>query len=299
MSISDLQNYLANQILLLNNGDPLPTVRQIAAQTQTSLGSVSFALRSLEEDGSITIARRGRLGSYITSRSIVKLWNATHPDPLVIAFTLPGNLRFEGLATALKTLFNLAGVDTYMIFIRGSKTRLKALTENRCHIAVVSSFTAEMDSRPGQKICLTLPSGTWLKGQHLFFRYPLHHEPYRVALDPDSFDHSKITELEFSGKNVLFQQITFSQVARLLIEGQVDATIWNTEDLRFNLEPTINNRPLSENVREVVKDRDLSASLVVRKEDSSLQSLINEVIHVPALVEIQNRILSGQAMPAY
>ena len=299
MSIAELQKHLAHKVLLLQVGDPLPSVREIAAQTHTAIGSVSIAFRNLEETGAVVVDRRGRLGSFIESRSIVDLWNTIEPDPLVIAFTLPGNLRFEGLATALKVLFNKAGVDTYLIFIRGSKTRLNALKENRCHIAVVSSFTAEMDSHPDQKIILQLPSGTWLKGQKIFYRCETLEEPYRVALDPDSFDHSRLTELEFSTKNVIYQQITFSQVARLLIEGQVDASIWNTEDMRFNLAPTISSRPLSEHVNRVVMDRDLSASLVVRQEDSALQVLIKEVIQVAELVEIQNSIIAGETMPAY
>jgi hypothetical protein len=156
-----------------------------------------------------------------------------------------------------------------------------------------------MDRQPGQKIILQLPTGTWLKGQEVFYRRTSSGEPYRVALDPDSFDHEEITKLEFSGKNVTFQQITFSQVTRLLIEGQVDATVWNTEDMRFNLAPTIASRPLSDQVKQIVKDRDLSASLVVRKEDRSLQSLIKEVIIVPELVDIQSRIISGEVMPVY
>ena len=84
-----------------------------------------------------------------------------------------------------------------------------------------------------------------------------------------------------------------------MIEGQVDATIWNSEDIRFNLAPTITSRPLSEKVIKVVKDRDLSAALVVRQQDSALQALIKEVILVPELVQIQNRIIAGEAMPAY
>jgi len=299
MSIAELQRYLAHKVLLLQIGDPLPSVREIAAQTRTSIGSVSIALRNLEDNGAVIIDRRGRLGSFIESRSVVDLWNTIEPDPLVIAFTLPGNLRFEGLATALKTLFNNQGVDTYLIFIRGSKTRLKALQEKRCHIALVSSFTAEMDRRPGLKVILTLPAGTWLKEQKVFYRRADLNEPYRVALDPESFDHTRLTELEFSSNNVIYQQITFSQVARLMIEGQVDATIWNSEDIRFNLAPTITSRPLSEKVIKVVKDRDLSAALVVRQQDSALQALIKEVILVPELVQIQNRIIAGEAMPAY
>jgi hypothetical protein len=77
------------------------------------------------------------LGSLVVSLSLGKLWDQVEQGPLVIGLTLPMHSRFEGLATGLKRSLEKAGIETYLIFIRGSRTRLKALKENRCHVAVM------------------------------------------------------------------------------------------------------------------------------------------------------------------
>jgi DNA-binding transcriptional MocR family regulator len=124
-SIKELQIDLAKYLIQVDEGKRLPSIRKLAASTQMSLGSVSTALNELQDMGAVEIQKRGHLGSIVAARSIGTLWNLVEQGPLVIAMTLPMHARFEGLATGIKRAFENAGIEAYLIFIRGSRTRLK------------------------------------------------------------------------------------------------------------------------------------------------------------------------------
>ena len=76
----------------------------------------------------------------------------------------------KGWPAALKKVFNDAGIEAYFIFVRGSRTRLNALRENRCHIAIVSQFAAEGLRTRTEEIAATLLPGSFVKSHQVFFR---------------------------------------------------------------------------------------------------------------------------------
>ena len=149
----------------------------------------------MEEQRVVRFQKRGHLGSYLESRSIGGLWGIAEQKPLVIALTIPSNLRFEGLATAIKTMLLENEIETYLIFIRGSSTRMKALRENLCHAVVLSQLSVEGECGNEEHVVLTLPSGSWLKENQIFSRANRIEQnvPLRVGVDPDSYDHYRIT----------------------------------------------------------------------------------------------------------
>ena len=55
---------------------------------------------------------------------------------------LASSPRYEALATAIKQLLTKAGLEVFLIFVRGSRQRLQAVRDGRCHLTVMSSFAA-------------------------------------------------------------------------------------------------------------------------------------------------------------
>ncbi|NMB60660.1 MAG: GntR family transcriptional regulator, partial [Chloroflexi bacterium] len=155
----ELQVELAKYLIKFNNGQRLPSNRNLASATHMSMGSVSAALKELQDQGVVTIKNRGHLGSIVNDLSLGTLWNVVEQGPLVIALTLPMHCRFEGLATGLKMAFEKFGIETYLIYIRGSTTRIKALSQKRCHVAVMSGLAAEEHCRVEDEIIMELPQG--------------------------------------------------------------------------------------------------------------------------------------------
>ncbi len=296
----ELVSRLAKYLLRVEVGERLPTVRQMARLNHRSVGAISNALSILEETGTVQIDRRGHLGSYVVSRSIGGLWAIARREPIVISFPLIAHPRLEGLATALKKQISAAEIDVYLIFIRGSRIRLKALRENRCHIAVMSVYAAEELCRDTEQIILRLPAQTFVARHEVFYRPDTPETgPLRVAIDRDSFDVEGITELEFKDRDVELQPVTYMQLPRLLQSHYVDAGIWSIDDMQAHLDDRILHRPLSERVRSLVGEGDTAAALVARAEDDSLRSVARAILDSDTILEIQRRVMSGEMVPEY
>jgi hypothetical protein len=300
-SIHDLQVSLAEYLLRLEPGDRLPSVAELASSTHMSVGSVSTALNELEASGVVKIQKRGHLGSIVESVEIGKIWNLIEQSPFVIALSLPMHSHFEGLATALKASVEKLGIETYLIFIRGSNTRLRALKDNRCHVSVLSGLAADESISKGYEILLQLPPGTWLSGYNVFYRdpYPAPGELIRVAVDFDSHDHRRLSELEFTENKVEFKHAPFVQFPRLLKRGEVDALLWTKDQEDAYLSAGIASRPLSKKVMELIGDRSISATIIGRSDRPVVKTVITTAVKAETVIEIQSKIVSGEMIPEY
>ncbi|MDP2964922.1 MAG: YhfZ family protein [Pelolinea sp.] len=296
----EINRRLAGYFLSLEPGINIDSVRDLAGSMDASIGLISESISRLEELGAIEIDRRGQLGSFLVRQSVGRLWASAMNQPLVIAHTLPSNRRYEGLATALKKAFNDVGVEAYFIFIRGSRTRLKALRENRCHIAIVSQFAAEGLCGRTEEIAATLAPGSFVKSHQVFFRNDTkNNQPINVAIDPDSYDQMQLSNIEFKDQPIDFHKITFMSIHHYLAEKKVDMAIWTEEDMENQLGNTISKRPLSEKTVEIVGGRNTKAALVTRTDDRATRALIQKVVDAAAINEIQQAVISGTLIPEY
>jgi len=300
-TIKDLQVRLAEYLIPFEQGQRLPSIRSLAASTHMSVGSVSTALNGLQDSGAVKIEKRGHLGSVVVSLSLGELWNLVERDPLVIAMTLPMHRRFEGLATGVKMALERAGIAAYLIFIRGSRTRLKALRDNRCHVAIMSGLAADELCTGAQETLLRLPPGSWVADYIIYYRSPRRDEArsLRVAVDPDSFDHKRLTELEFSGKQVVYLSAPFVQFPRLLKNGDVDAILWTSDQDDAFSAAGIARRPLSRQAMNLVGEKSVSAAFVARKDSEVVRAILQATIKVEEIMEIQERVVSGELIPEY
>ncbi|MBL8153800.1 MAG: hypothetical protein JNM70_06415 [Anaerolineae bacterium] len=293
--------HFARYLLQLKEGDRVQSVRNFARAHQASLGTISNALAQIEGSGAVTLERRGHLGSFVLSRSIGALWQLAEGQPLVISFPLIAHPRLEGLATSLKKHLSAAGIDVYLMFIRGSRTRMKALREGRCHIAVMSHFAADALCTRQEEAVLTLPAESYVGRHAVFYRPqpPAHGRLLRVAVDRDSFDVEGLTKLEFADQVVEYKPVTFMQLPRLLKGDYVDAGIWSVDDMSPHVGEHIAYRPLSPQVLEQVQDRDTSAALVIRADNASVRAVAQSILQAEAVLSIQRLVMDGEMVPEY
>jgi hypothetical protein len=298
---TELEIGLANYLLAAAVGSQLLSTRELADQFGASLGSISAAVNQLEEIGAVTINRRGRLGSFLEQKSIGKLWNTIENRPLVIALTLPSFPKCEGLATGIYTLLNNAGIEIYLIFIRGSNNRIKALRDGHCHAVVMSALAADELSGPGEEIVLRLPPQSFVTDHRVFYRNqePDPSRPLRVGIDYDSFDIVYLTELEFAGQEVEFQEMTLMQIDRHMDKSFVDAAVSNLDHIERVFSREIASRPLSPRVQELLGDRDTSAAVIIPAGADPVRIVLKEVLDPDQLLEIQQKVVEGLIVPRY
>ncbi len=177
----------AGYLLLLDEGEQLKSTRELADALGVSIGSISYAVNYLEQIGAVEINRRGRLGSFLEHKSLARLWKIIANSPMIVALTLPSFLKAEGLATAIYSLLDLAGFETYLTYIRGSINRIDALREGRCNAVVMSALAAEELCGADEEIILTLPAQSFVTDHRVFYRSHLADpsRPLRVGIDAD------------------------------------------------------------------------------------------------------------------
>ena len=298
---TDLHKFLANYLLGLKKGDQLLSIRELAVMSRVSLGTISATINELEDIGAVVINRRGRLGSFIEEKSIGTLWRIIENRSMVIALTLPTYPKCEGLATAMYSLLNLAGVETYLIFIRGAYNRIKALRSGQCHAAVISALAADETLSKEEQVILKLPAESFVTDHRVYYRRGTEssERALRVGIDYDSFDLVYLTELEFNAENVEFCEMPFIQIDRYLEKSSVDAAISNIDHIERLISDEIASRPLSERIQRLLNKRDTSAALIVRNNADAVFTVLREVLIPEMLIEIQQKVVDGLLVPRY
>ena len=279
----------------------LPTVRELALRHDSSLSSIHFAMARLEELGTITVEMRGRRGAFMVGRSIGRLWSvAENGRPLVVALPLASSPRYEALATAIKQILTRAELEVFLIFVRGSRQRLQAVREGRCHLAAMSAFAASELCSPDDPVVIELPPLTYNTGHRVFYTSEAgEHLPLRVIVDRHSADQQLLTALEFAGMDVLQVPAMGVQIARLLAEGHGDAAVWTIDEMRVRWPEGVLDRPLSPEIRERVGDSDTRAVLVGRAADADLLGAITGSLDGHEVEQIQLDVMAGRVVPEY
>jgi hypothetical protein len=299
-AFSELDRRLAGYLIPIPIGSQLQSSRELAEAFDASLGSISAALNHLEKIGAVTINRRGRMGSFLEGKSTAALWSIAAEGPMVIALTLPSFPKCEGLATAIYSLLNSAGIETYLTFIRGSFNRIKALKSGLCHAAVVSALTADALEGSETETILRLPPQTFVTDHRVFFRSSIQHDrPLIVGIDYDSYDIKYLTELEFADSDVQFQQMPFTQTDLNLERSSVDAAISNADHLSRLMGKEFSSRPLSPKVQAIIGDRDTSAAVLVKGGDIATKAVLTDILRTDDILHIQQKVVEGLIVPRY
>jgi hypothetical protein len=297
-----LEKQLARYLLSLEVGEQILNTRDLAEKLDSSLGSISSTLNFLEESGAVKINRRGHLGSFLDEKSIGTLWNIIEEGPMVIATTLPSFPKCEGLASAVYTLLNDAGVETYLIFIRGSNNRLEALRDGRCHAIIMSELAADALCGKDEEVILRLPPKTFVTDHRVFYKREKQDtsRPFRVGIDHESFDIKYLTELEFGETEVEFQEMPFLQIDLYLGSSHVDAAISNLDHMgRLISSNDLTSRPLSPKVQALIGDRDTSATLIARSNSVSEKIVLQTILDPKKVVKIQEDVEQRRIIPRY
>jgi hypothetical protein len=300
-ALTDIIPELARQFLTVPQPPArLPTIRDLAHDHRSSLSSIHAAIGRLEDADAVTIQTRGRLGAFMVDRSVGRLWAIAANGPLVISLPLASSPRYEALATAIKQLLTASGLEVFLIFVRGSRQRLQAVREGRCHLTAMSSFAADELCGPEDSVVVELGPDSYNTGHRVFYSAanPDPH-PLRVIVDSHSADQQLLTALEFTGPDVTLVPAMPAQIARLLANGQADAAVWTVDEMQVRRPEDILDRPLKPEVRAKIGDRMTRAVLVGRAAEAEPLRAVSAAIQPEAVAQIEADVLAGRIVPEY
>lgn len=290
---------LANLLLAYKEGDRIPTVTELNNEIQLARGTVQNALALLQQSGAVELEAHGKSGTFLKNRDVKKLMEISGITNILGVMPLPYSKRYEGLATGLvANVENGYDIPISLAFMRGSKNRVSLVLCDRYDFAVISRFAAERMIESGLPIKTVKGFGihSYLSSHVMVFHDPdckEVHDGMRVGVDQSSVDQKKITEWACEGKDVEFVNIEYTQILQKVSNGEVDAALWNMDEIQEKLY----NTPYK--VVDFEESKDTEAVIVVRKDRKEMVALIDSLIDENLVLANQKLVIEGKMIASY
>lgn len=281
----------------------LPRLRDFAGELEVGNGTVQTGLQLLEEAGAIETRARGHLGTYLIRADRALLWRLAGLGTLLAAMPLPYSHRYEGLATGLRAAFEQASAPFAVTFMRGASARLAALLEGRADLVVLSRFAADrLAAAHPVALVADLGPRTYVGAHGLLLRHgiPVETPGLRVAVDSSSEDLRMLATRAFAGReDIVRVEASYMQLRDLFARGEVDATVWNLDEVRDHLGPGVDALPLGEEITRDLDLRNSSAALITRSEPTRAFRAVRESLDFSLVTGLQAEVLRGERIPLY
>ncbi|OEU91402.1 GntR family transcriptional regulator YhfZ [Streptomyces oceani] len=281
----------------------LPRLRDFASDLKVGNGTVQTGLQLLEEAGAIETKARGHLGTYLVRSDRTLLWQLAGLGTLLAAMPLPYSHRYEGLATGLRAAFEQVSVPFAITFMRGASTRLSALLEGKADLVVVSRFAADrIAAEHPVRLLADLGPATYVGAHGLLLRreVPLETPGLRVAVDSSSEDLRMLASRAFTDRDdIVWVETSYMQLRDLFARGEVDATVWNLDEVRDHLGPEVEVQPLGNEITRDLALRNSRAALISRSEGTRALDAVRDSLDFDVITGAQSEVLSGERLPLY
>ncbi|CUN77821.1 hypothetical protein EAI89_13560 [Eubacterium sp. am_0171] len=291
---------MALSLLSKNVGDRIHSISQYQEEFGVSRGTIQNAISYLKEVRAVVLAPHGHLGTYVEWIDYVKLQECCVAQGLMGIMPLPYSVTYEGFATAMYE--QLKNLRFNMAYARGAVGRMELVESGVYQFAICSQYAVEHEMKIGKniEIALNFGAGSFLSRHVLLLRDQNQNgiaDGMKVAYDSDSLDQSQITKNVVKGKRVELVNIPTQQTVTALLEGTIDAGVWNYDDILEN-HHLYNLKVVFLNASEY-SDSFSTAVLVIRKDSGYLKKVLEKNISVSMTLKIQNEVRSGKRHPFY
>lgn len=291
---------LAQEFIGMEVGDRIDTVANYSERYETARGTVQSAIKLLQDNKTISLEARGHLGTFITGIDYKKLLEFTDINSIVGVMPLPYSKLYEGLATGLYKTMYKSRIPFNLAYMRGARSRIDALKNDRYDFAIVSKLAAIQSIEDGLDISIIIEFGvfTYVSEHALIFNNPLKksiEDGMKIGIDKTSTDHSILTLRQCEGKDVELVDLAYNQIISKVISGEIDAAVWNIDEI---LERKINIKyyPLE---KSEINNIDTEAVLVMNSNKRELESFIKRFLSKEEVLMYQKKVFSGEVIPNY
>lgn len=290
---------LALNLLSKDVGERIPPISYYQEEFQVSRGTMQNAFNYLKNMGAVTLAHHGHQGTYIVALDYLKLQEYCLHQDIMGIMPLPYSQTYEGFATAIyeqlqKLKFNMA-------YARGAVGRIQLVESGTYQFAIVSQYAAEHAISYGREIecLLNFGAGSFLSKHVLLLRDQKAEgilDGMKVAYDEDSLDQSRITRNLIQNKKVRLVNIRTQQTIQALLEGTIDAGVWNYDDVGNHHLNHLKIVFLAENEYNNLFS---TAVMVIQKGNGYLADLLKKNISVENTLKILGDVREGTREPYF
>lgn len=290
---------LALDLLSRNEGERIPTVSEYQEKFGVSRGTIQNAFKYLKDNGAVSIGYHGHLGAYIETIHYGKLQSCCIRKELLGIMPLPYSTTYEGFAAAI--YMELEKLNFNMAYSRGAGGRIRLVESGTYQFAVVSQYAAEYSIENGSdiEVVLNFGPGSFLSRHVLLLRDTTKEgicDGMRVSYDSASLDQSRITKNITKGKQVELVNIKTQNTVSSLLDGTIDAGIWNYDDIIDNKYRQLKVVRLTD---EVYNDKFSTAVIVIKKGDEYMRALLEKYINIPSVLNILKEVREGKRLADY
>lgn len=290
---------LAKEFLKHSIGSNIPTITELCEDMSLARGTVQNSLKFLQANKAIKLESRGHLGTFLIEKNTRILLEFSGITSIVGVMPLPYSKKYEGFASGLiVAMENQYNVPAYMAYMRGAVNRIGMLLSDRYDYAVISKYAATEFLKKNEKIQIVKSFGihSYLSEHIVIFHSKQTNKitaGMKIGIDADSIDQRNLTEKVCRGIDVTFVQTEYSQILEKVMSGDIDAAVWNKDE--------ITDKFVDINYMSVAQENaeDTEAVIVVSHEKPELAILLNEIIRVEDVVNIQKLVLDGKITPSY
>lgn len=283
---------LSRYLLSIDDDTKLQTVEELAEQFGISIGYVSRALKTIEQNSAITLNKGGRNGTVLISKNHSMLFRMSGLSKLICSMPLPYTKKYEGLSSAIKEQLD----DVYFAYMKGASLRGECLTNGVYDMAIMSELASKSLVKEGNvEVVINLGPQSYTVGHRLIFRENEKDTIQTVGIDPESPDQVILTKMLFSDQMVNYVDISYTDGLTAIQNRKIDAMVWEIKDTAI-LE-LLDLR--SELVDHPHKRESSSAVILIRKEDLFLKNYLLSVLDVPKLLAYQSAICERMVLPSY
>ncbi len=284
---------IAGKLLGCKVGDRVDSIPSLSAALGVSTGTISKCLTLLEKNGSILLAKKGHLGSYVKRIDYPALWKIGNFGSLFCVMPLPYTRKYEALASALGIYFASRHLPFQIAYMRGASVRKEGMHSGRYDLAVMSFLAAKQlrDEEGNVEIIGRFGKGSYLE-KHVLISRKEPDKIKRIAVDPDSIDQAMLTDLYLASRRRKPSVIpaSYGQTIDLISRGHVDGAIWNYD---YIVEHKVAMRTTDlAGIPEV--DDASEAALVCSLDNTTRRFLLKESFDEKAVVDFQRKCLANE-----
>jgi YhfZ C-terminal domain/Helix-turn-helix domain len=297
---------IARDLIPLDVGRKVKTTSEYARLLRAGQGTVQKAFKRLEEMQAMVLESRGHLGTYLAAKDLGRLWAVSGLGIVTGVMPLPDSREYEGIATALAHLFDVANIPLNLLHLNGARRRIEHL-KSGADFVVLSRFSAEraLAEDPTLRVFLSSVPGSFYDSNSLRVMVEADATDRkggirRVGIDETSWDHAAVTRLEFEDAPVEFIQSPYHMIPDLILGRAIDAAVWRTTTRRVQAasEALSFRRLRSEDARRVSEAQSRLA-LVGTEENGITKSLFSEIVDERRMLEIRNEVIAGERLPLF
>ncbi|WP_278279714.1 GntR family transcriptional regulator YhfZ [Clostridium sp. DMHC 10] len=289
---------LAQEFLSKECGERIDTISNYSEKFDIARGTVQNAVRFLQDERAISLEARGHMGTFIVKINYEKLLEVSGIGSIVGVMPLPYSKLYEGIATGFYNTMEKSKIPFNLAYMRGAANRIESLSKGRYDFALISKLAAEnLMETENLEIIMDFGEFSYVSEHaiifHDFSKRNIENG-MRIGVDNSSIDHKILTQRQCSGKKVIMVELPYNQVISKVMNGEIDAAIWNIDEI-IDRKINLKYYPMSSKN----DNKDTNAVVVVESSKNNIKAILKRYLRKSEILDMQKKIVKGEMVPRY